>query len=62
MHHTHHALVLGGGIGGLATAGVLSRHFERVTLVEQDGYGETESPRRHTRRGRISISCWPAGC
>lgn len=51
MHHTHHALVLGGGIGGLATAGVLSRHFERVTLVEQDGYGETESPRRHTPQG-----------
>ena len=33
-----HAVVLGGGIGGLAAAGVLARHFERVTLVERDGY------------------------
>lgn len=45
------AIVLGGGICGLATAGVLSRHFERVTLIEQDRYDEAAPPRRHTPQG-----------
>ncbi len=31
-----HALVYGGSTAGLIAAGVLSRHFERVTLVERD--------------------------
>jgi 2-polyprenyl-6-methoxyphenol hydroxylase-like FAD-dependent oxidoreductase len=30
------ALVVGGGIGGLAAARVLSNHFERVTILERD--------------------------
>jgi 2-polyprenyl-6-methoxyphenol hydroxylase-like FAD-dependent oxidoreductase len=33
-----HALVYGGSITGLIAAGVLSRHFERVTLVERDRF------------------------
>ncbi|GLZ29476.1 hypothetical protein Lesp02_16660 [Lentzea sp. NBRC 105346] len=33
-----HALVLGGGIAGLFTAGVLARHCEKVTLVESDRF------------------------
>jgi len=33
-----HALVYGGSISGLIAAGVLSRHFERVTLVERDHF------------------------
>lgn len=31
-----HAIVYGGSVAGLISAGVLSRHFERVTLVERD--------------------------
>jgi len=31
-----HAIVYGGSTAGLIAAGVLSRHFERVTLVERD--------------------------
>lgn len=46
-----HAIVLGGGICGLATAGVLSRHFEQVTVVEQDRYGEAGVPRLHAPQG-----------
>ncbi len=33
-----HAIVYGGSMAGLITAGVLARHFERVTLVERDGF------------------------
>jgi 2-polyprenyl-6-methoxyphenol hydroxylase-like FAD-dependent oxidoreductase len=43
-----HAVVLGGGIAGLATAGVLARHFERVTVVERDAYPTEVAPRLHT--------------
>lgn len=31
-----HALVMGGSIGGMCVAEVLSRHFARVTIVERD--------------------------
>jgi 2-polyprenyl-6-methoxyphenol hydroxylase-like FAD-dependent oxidoreductase len=31
-----HAVVIGAGMGGLATAQALSRHVERVTLIERD--------------------------
>jgi 2-polyprenyl-6-methoxyphenol hydroxylase-like FAD-dependent oxidoreductase len=32
----HHAVVLGAGIAGLATAQVLSKHFGQVTVLERD--------------------------
>lgn len=38
-----HALVLGGGIGGLATARVLSQYFNHVTLVERDDFTPQKS-------------------
>jgi hypothetical protein len=31
-----HAIVIGGSLGGLLTARVLSKHFDRVTIVEKD--------------------------
>ena len=31
-----HAIVMGGSLGGLLTARVLSKHFDRVTIVEKD--------------------------
>lgn len=32
----HHAIVIGGGFGGLLAAKALSKHFEKVTVVERD--------------------------
>src|SRR5688500_6765862 len=31
-----HAVVVGGSIGGMLTARVLSEHFDRITLIERD--------------------------
>jgi 2-polyprenyl-6-methoxyphenol hydroxylase-like FAD-dependent oxidoreductase len=31
-----HAIVIGGSMGGLLTARVLSKHFDRVTIIEKD--------------------------
>lgn len=45
------ALVLGGGIAGLAAAGVLSRHFEGVTLLERDPYPAAPGVRAHAAHG-----------
>lgn len=42
------AVVLGGGIAGLSAAGVLSRRFEEVLLVERDAYSESGAARPHT--------------
>jgi 2-polyprenyl-6-methoxyphenol hydroxylase-like FAD-dependent oxidoreductase len=41
-----HAIVYGGSIAGLMSAGVLSRHFERVTLVERDVFPNGPMPRK----------------
>jgi 2-polyprenyl-6-methoxyphenol hydroxylase-like FAD-dependent oxidoreductase len=41
-----HAVVLGGSLGGLLAARVLSEHFEEVTLIERDAYKETAEVRR----------------
>jgi 2-polyprenyl-6-methoxyphenol hydroxylase-like FAD-dependent oxidoreductase len=40
------AVVMGGGIAGLSTASVLSRHYDRVLLVDRDGMDKA-----HERRG-----------
>jgi 2-polyprenyl-6-methoxyphenol hydroxylase-like FAD-dependent oxidoreductase len=41
-----HAIVIGGGIAGLAATRVLTEHFERVTLVERDCFSSDEAARR----------------
>ncbi|WNG40250.1 FAD-dependent oxidoreductase [Archangium violaceum] len=41
-----HAIVYGGSMAGLMAAGVLSRHFERVTLVERDRFPNGPMPRK----------------
>jgi 2-polyprenyl-6-methoxyphenol hydroxylase-like FAD-dependent oxidoreductase len=46
------AVVIGGSIAGLAAAGALARHFERVTLIERDAYPETPAPRKGTPQAR----------
>jgi 2-polyprenyl-6-methoxyphenol hydroxylase-like FAD-dependent oxidoreductase len=47
-----HAVVIGGSIAGLAAAGVLARHFERVTLLERDEYPESPAPRKGTPQAK----------
>ncbi len=50
------AVVLGGGIAGLATARLLSRHFPRVVVLERDVRGEVAEPEeafRSWRRGGV---------
>jgi 2-polyprenyl-6-methoxyphenol hydroxylase-like FAD-dependent oxidoreductase len=46
-----HAVVIGAGMGGLAAAQALSRHVERVTLVERD-----DLPGRPTTRSGVPQS------
>ncbi|MFE2477540.1 FAD-dependent monooxygenase [Streptomyces sp. NPDC059389] len=41
-----HALVLGGGLSGLLSAVALSRHVDRVTVVDYDVYPDGPRPRR----------------
>ena len=47
-----HAVVAGGSIAGLLAARVLSRHFERVTLIEREALARTPEPRRAVPQGR----------
>src|SRR5882672_4531047 len=49
-----HALVIGGSLAGLLAARVLSDHFERVTLIERDGFPAGAENRRGVPQGRHS--------
>ncbi len=40
-----HAIVMGGSLAGLLTARVLSKYFERVTIVEKDRVNDRSIPR-----------------
>jgi 2-polyprenyl-6-methoxyphenol hydroxylase-like FAD-dependent oxidoreductase len=44
----NHAVVLGAGLGGLATAQVLSNRFSKVTVLERDQFPEEPAPRSGT--------------
>ncbi|HNB53896.1 MAG TPA: hypothetical protein PK530_18260, partial [Anaerolineales bacterium] len=44
----NHAIVIGGSLGGLLTAQVLSEHFARVTILERDPV----SPEPESRKGQ----------
>jgi 2-polyprenyl-6-methoxyphenol hydroxylase-like FAD-dependent oxidoreductase len=37
-NNRQHAIVIGGSMGGLLTARVLSKHFDRVTIIEKDRF------------------------
>jgi glycine/D-amino acid oxidase-like deaminating enzyme len=46
------AIVIGGSLGGLLTAHVLSEHFQRVTILERDAIPDEPTARKgqpHTR-------------
>jgi 2-polyprenyl-6-methoxyphenol hydroxylase-like FAD-dependent oxidoreductase len=47
-----HAVVVGAGIGGLTAASALSRHFERVTVLDRDTLPEGPEPRPGTPQAR----------
>ena len=44
----NHAVVLGAGMAGLATAQVLSDHFTKVTVLERDQFPGEPAPRSGT--------------
>ncbi len=46
------AIVVGGGIGGLAAARALSDHFERVTVLERDAPAEAHASRAGVPQGK----------
>src|SRR5690349_24783781 len=46
------AVVVGAGIGGLAAAGALAQHFERVDILERDGLATSVAPRSGTPQDR----------
>jgi 2-polyprenyl-6-methoxyphenol hydroxylase-like FAD-dependent oxidoreductase len=56
-----HALVLGGSLGGLLTARVLSAHFEHVTLVERDAIAHQPEARPGQPHTRHLHGLLPAG-
>ncbi len=47
-----HAIVIGGGMAGLLSAHILTRHFERVSLMERDHYPEEPAFRAGVPQGR----------
>lgn len=61
MTHFRRAIVIGGGIGGLAAAGALSSVTDHVTVVERDPLGSTTRPgvpqsrQLHNLLGRAQI-------
>lgn len=46
------AVVVGGGIAGLASASVLARHFERVVVLERDRLPDAPEQRQYVPQGR----------
>ncbi|HXN85991.1 MAG TPA: FAD-dependent oxidoreductase [Candidatus Binataceae bacterium] len=48
----NHVVVVGGGIGGMCAARVLSDHFERVTLIERDELPEGAAHRKGVPQSR----------
>lgn len=47
-----HAIVMGGSLGGLLTARVLSSHFAQVTILERDAVANRPEPRKGQPQAR----------
>jgi 2-polyprenyl-6-methoxyphenol hydroxylase-like FAD-dependent oxidoreductase len=56
-----HAIVLGGSMAGLVTARALSRHFERVTIVERDAVPTAPAARAGVPQGEHLHALLPGG-
>jgi 2-polyprenyl-6-methoxyphenol hydroxylase-like FAD-dependent oxidoreductase len=52
MSPNGHAVVIGGSISGLLAVQALSRHFERVTLVERDHFPDVPEARKGVPQAR----------
>lgn len=54
VYHGEHAIVIGGGFGGLLAARVLSDYFKNVTIIERDTKEEINiyEPRKGVPQGR----------
>ena len=50
--HNKHAIVVGASMGGLLAARALSRHFDKVTVVERDAIPDTVEARKGVPQGR----------
>ncbi len=46
VNQAKHAIIIGGSIAGLLAAKVLTKHFERVTIVEQDKFPDQPEHRQ----------------
>jgi 2-polyprenyl-6-methoxyphenol hydroxylase-like FAD-dependent oxidoreductase len=55
------AIVIGAGMGGLAAAAALSRHFERVTVLDRDTLPSEPAPRVGTPQARHPHALLPSG-
>ena len=55
------ALVIGAGMSGLAAAGALAKHFERVIVLERDGLADGPSHRQGTPQSRQLHGLLPGG-
>lgn len=56
-----HAVVLGAGLAGLATAGALAQRFPRVTIVERDALPVAGRHRTGVPQGRHAHHLMPSG-
>jgi 2-polyprenyl-6-methoxyphenol hydroxylase-like FAD-dependent oxidoreductase len=61
VDHPTHAVVIGAGMGGLAAAHALSRHVDRVTLIERDTLPSQPVARSGTPQGRHVHVLQPGG-
>lgn len=71
MNSKGKALILGGGIAGLFTANVLSRHYEEVVIADRDefpagpenraGTPQAYHPHRFLERGKMIVERWFPG-
>jgi 2-polyprenyl-6-methoxyphenol hydroxylase-like FAD-dependent oxidoreductase len=59
--HHDHAVVLGASIAGLLAAAALSRHFERVTIVERDSVPDRAVNRPGVPQGEHLHALLPGG-
>ncbi len=57
-----HAVVIGASISGLLTARVLTEHFERVTLLDQDTLPDSPIPRRGVPQASHVHNLMARGC
>jgi 2-polyprenyl-6-methoxyphenol hydroxylase-like FAD-dependent oxidoreductase len=55
------AVVIGAGMGGLAAAAALSRHFEHVTVLDRDTLPSEAAPRIGTPQARHPHALLPSG-